>query len=353
MRTIAATSSGSPRRPIGGGAARCAGRAGTPGSPRWLSIVPGTTQFTVMCCGARSSASALVVPARPDYAAMTCARPVAPRWPVRPPMLITVPLPDFTRCGRQACVQTKAASSVLEMTRRQSSSVICSKGASMRTAALLTSASMRPKRATVSSTIAATARGSVTSAMCTAALPPACSIIATVSSACAREVFAFTITAAPPAASARAMARPMLRAPPVTSATFPVSSLPAVIPTLDMRLLVTDRRQPGGERRKEDDDHDEQQHAGDEGHAGEVDVAHRGAGRRHPFHHEEQQPEGRRGVADLERKQHDEAEPGEVEAQRLRQGKEDRRRKQHHGELVHEAAQEEDHADHDPQHAHR
>src|SRR5262245_54431993 len=44
------------------------------------------------------------------------------------------------------------------------------------------------------------------------------------------DVFAFTITAAPPAARERQMARPMFRAPPVTSATFPASSVPGVIP---------------------------------------------------------------------------------------------------------------------------
>src|SRR5438093_5605387 len=242
---------------------------------------------------------------------------------------------------------------MLEMTRRQSSSVICSKGASMRTAALFTSASIRPKRRTVSSTIAATARGSVASAMCSAALPPACSIMATVSSACAREVLAFTMTAAPPAASERAIARPMLRAPPVTSATFPASSLPALIPTLDMRLLVTDRRQPGGDRWKDDDQDNQEQHAADEGHAGEINIAHRGARWRDALHDEEQQAERRRRIADLERQQHDEAEPRQVEAEGLGEREEDRRGEQHHGELVHEAAEEEDHADHDPQHAHR
>src|SRR5437763_3901463 len=246
-----------------------------------------------------------------------------------------------------------APSRTIAITRRQSSIVIFSNGISMRTAALFTSASMRPKRITVASTIAATARGSVTSAMCTAALPPACSIIATVSSACARELLAITMTAAPPAASARAIARPMLRAPPVTSATFPASSSLGFIPTLDMVLLVADRRQPGGERRVDDDEDDEQQHAGNEGHAGEVDVAHRGAGRGDPFHHEQQQPERRRGIADLEREQHDEAEPGEVEAERLGEREENRRGQQHHRELVHEAAEEENDADHHEQHAKR
>src|SRR6185436_13694195 len=107
-------------------------------------------------------------------------------------------------------------------TRRQSSSVICSNGASILTAALFT-------------------------------------------------------TAAPPAASERAMARPMLRAPPVTSATLPASSLPGFIPTLDMllrRFLMTYARQPDGERREGDHQPDQQEHAGDERHASQVDIAH-------------------------------------------------------------------------------
>src|SRR2546428_82185 len=226
---------------------------------------------------------------------------------------------------------------MLDITRRQSSSVICSKGASMRTAALFTSASMRPKRRTVSSTIAATARGSVTSARCNAALPPACSIIAIVSSACAREVLAFTMTAAPPAASERAMARPMLRAPPVTSATLPASSLPALIPMLDMRLLVTYRRQPGGDRWKDNDQCDQEQHARDERHARQVNIAHRGARRRDALHHEEQQAERRRGVADLEREQHDEAQPGQGETQRFGEREEDRRGEHAPAKLADEA----------------
>src|SRR5205823_933664 len=233
-------------------------------------------------------------------AAITCARPVAPRWPVSPPMLITVPPPALIMCGTQAWVQMNAPSSTMEMTLRQSSSLISPNGVSIRTAALFTSASMRPKRFTVASTISATARASLTSATCTAALPPALSIIATVSCACSRDVLAFTITLAPPAASERAMARPMLRAAPVTMATLPASSFPGVIPTFDMRLLMSERRQPCGDRRKNDDQRDQQQHAGDERHAGEIDVAHGRARRRHALQDEEQEAEGRRGVADLQ-----------------------------------------------------
>src|SRR5688572_3417394 len=98
----------------------------------------------------------------------------------------------------------------------------------------------------------------VISAIWIAALPPADSIMPTVFSASLRDVLAFTITAAPPEASARAMARPMLRAAPVTRATLPASSLPAFIPTLlgNGSPLVTDLRQPGRERREQDDESD-------------------------------------------------------------------------------------------------
>src|SRR5262249_14494787 len=341
---------------MGGGARRLSGRSGTPGKPRLLSIVPGTTQFTVMPCGARSSASALVRPASPAFAAITCARPVAPRWPVSPPMLTIAPPPDLARCGTHAWLQRNAASRMLPTTPRHSSSVMRSNGVSMRAAALLISASSRPKRFSVASTSVRTCAGSVRSAMCSAALPPACAISATVSSACARELRGLTITAAPPAASERAMARPMLRAPPVTRATLPASSTPRVMPTVlgnSFLRSMTDPRQPGGERRKNHDHADQQEDAGDEGHAGKIDVLHAGTGRRDAFHDEKQQPERRRRIAHFQRKQHDEAEPGEIEAERLREREEDRRGEQHLRQRVHEAAEEDDHADHDEHHADR
>src|SRR2546425_294342 len=232
VRTIAAISSGSPRRPTGGSERRCCGRSGAPGRPRTVSIVPGTTQLTVMRCGARSSASARVRPASPALAVMTWARPSAPRCAVKPPMLTMVPPPARIRCGRQAWAQRNAPSSTVESTRRHSSKRISANGVSTRTAALFTRKSSRPNSRTAASTIAATAGASVTSAMCSTALPPADLIAASVCSASAREVLALIMTAAPPAASDRAIARPMFRALPVTRATLPASSSPGVIPAL-------------------------------------------------------------------------------------------------------------------------
>ena len=77
---------------MGGTFMRCAGRSGTPGNPRCASIVPGTTQFTVILWGARSIANAFVMPASPAFAVITCAVG-GPLWPVCPPIFTIVPPP--------------------------------------------------------------------------------------------------------------------------------------------------------------------------------------------------------------------------------------------------------------------
>src|SRR5450631_3501575 len=87
--------------------------------------------------------------------------------------------------------------------------------------------SSRPKRSSADFTIAPTQASSVTSARLVKALPPAASIVFTTSRASSCDDLAFTTTAAPASASASAIARPMLRLAPVTSATRPASSLPA------------------------------------------------------------------------------------------------------------------------------
>src|SRR6476646_7260054 len=83
---------------------------------------------------------------------------------------------------------------------------------------------MRPNRSTVALAMALTAAASTTSASATIALPPLPSISLTTDSASARFCRALTTTAAPPAASSSAMARPMLRPAPVITATRPCSS---------------------------------------------------------------------------------------------------------------------------------
>ncbi len=233
MRTTAATSSGSPRRPIGGRPRRSRGLSGAPGRPRTVSMVPGTTQLTVMRRGARSSASARVMPAMPALAAITWARPVAPLCAVRPPIFTIAPPRTRMRCGRQDWVHRNAPSSTVEMTWRHSSSLMSSKGVSLLTAALLTRMSRRPNCLTVASTIFATASGSVTSAKWKAAVPP------------------LDIPVAPPAASEREIARPMFLAPPVTRATFPESSLPGVMPASLMDNPVSARFRGAGAARRE------------------------------------------------------------------------------------------------------
>src|SRR3954454_10301650 len=83
---------------------------------------------------------------------------------------------------------------------------------------------MRPNRSSVAFAMALMAAASTTSASATIALPPLPSISLTTASASARFCRTLTTTAAPPAASSSAMARPMLRPAPVITATRPCSS---------------------------------------------------------------------------------------------------------------------------------
>ena len=85
----------------------------------------------------------------------------------------------------------------------------------------------------------------------------------------------------------------------------------------------------------------------------ELDLGEGGAGRRHALHDEEQQPKGRRGEADLERQEDDDREPDGIEAVVRGEGEEDRHREQHHRELVHEGAQDQQYPEHDKQHPDR
>ena len=109
MRTIAAIVSApaASRRALAisaGLPAGCAGSSRRGASPDRRSAAGcrcarRPTQLTVIRCGARSRASAFVIPASPAFAVTTCARPAAPRCPVSPPMLTIEPPPARAMCG--------------------------------------------------------------------------------------------------------------------------------------------------------------------------------------------------------------------------------------------------------------
>ena len=109
---------------------------------------------------------------------------------------------------------------------RHAPSVISANGCSRRTAALLTKMSIRPNRSAAAAAMRATAGASVTSAMNASARPPPSSISRATALASVSLERALITTAAPAAASSWAIARPMLRAAPVTMATRPSSSFP-------------------------------------------------------------------------------------------------------------------------------
>src|SRR5207237_7021416 len=119
-----------------------------------------------------------------------------------------------------SCVAANVPRKLMSITRSISSSVVSSNVFGMAVPALFTSTSSRPKVAKVFSTAPLTAPTSAASAWIAIALPPASSIALTTAEA-ALPSFAYVIaTLAPSAARRFAMAAPMPREPPVTSATL-------------------------------------------------------------------------------------------------------------------------------------
>src|SRR5512139_688804 len=123
--------------------------------------------------------------------------------------------------------------------------------------ALLTRMSTRPRASRIRFTPASTWAGSLTSSISTIPLPPAASIAARVSRAPASLPTSLTTTVAPSAENASAIARPIPRAEPVTSATFPESRIvpppiPKVIPSTPRTVqgeLSPEERPHGGKLR--------------------------------------------------------------------------------------------------------
>jgi hypothetical protein len=135
----------------------------------------------------------------------------------RPPFL------PVKECGRQACVQRNAPSSTGRENPLPIVQEISANGVSARIAALLTrkSSGRIPDRRFDHRAD----RGRVGDIrVMQRCRPPAARIRSAVSSASLREVRALTITAAPPAAIAHAIARRCCARLPVTRATFPASS---------------------------------------------------------------------------------------------------------------------------------
>ena len=200
---------------------------------RSVAIRPGATRLTVMPRGASSTARPLVRPTSPAFAATTWARSEAPAWAESPPRLMMRPPSGMVAAA--AWAHRNEASRMLAITARQSSKEIAASGASRRTAALLTSTSTGAEGVRRLREQALHLRGighvgehgerrGRRRSRISSATP----------STSARDERAFTTTAAPSSASASAIARPMLRAAPVTSATLPESG-PAVTPDLRAR----------------------------------------------------------------------------------------------------------------------
>src|SRR5256885_8366482 len=115
-------------------------------------------------------------------------------------------------------VARKAPERLVASTCSHSSSSSCIERPSARTPALFTSTSTGPKRCSSSAKSSLTASGSATSPRTDSAWPPAASISETTPAAPSSSVRKFTPTGQPSAASMRAIAAPIPREAPVTSA---------------------------------------------------------------------------------------------------------------------------------------
>src|SRR6266550_3374547 len=133
--------------------------------------------------------------------------------------------PPSRRCRAASCVATNKPRTLMAISFSKSSSENCSMGAKIPVPALFTRISMAPNVPMVLATASRTALVSAASALIASAFPPAASIERTTSLALPGDALYVRATAAPSVASRLAIAAPMLREPPVTSATFPASFL--------------------------------------------------------------------------------------------------------------------------------
>src|SRR6516225_236250 len=129
-----------------------------------------------------------------------------------------LPEPCATIVSATACVQWNTPRRLTSMTASNCASVIFCRRASWVMPALLTSTSMRPKRASVAATIASTCARSVTSTTWPMHAAPSTDAAPTAAAAAATSCTSHATTLAPSRANFRAVARPMPWAAPVTTA---------------------------------------------------------------------------------------------------------------------------------------
>lgn len=180
-----------------------------------VSTNPGHTAFTVTPVAASSAASARVSPTSACFDAQYAdvyAYPVSPAFDAT---FTTRPHPASTIAGTSARHSTNGAVTFTAIVDAHASSVVRESGALGATPALLISTSTRPTRAATSASAASIeARSARSHAIATPSAPP----IDAATSSSSLRVRPVTTTRYPARPSALAMARPMPRPPPVTSA---------------------------------------------------------------------------------------------------------------------------------------
>ena len=128
-----------------------------------VSVGPGQMALTVMPYRATSRAMVLPNPMIPALQAEYTASPVDPTLPASEEMLTMRPVWRSTIEGSTALVIRMGPRRLMSMSRSQRSSSVCRNGASRSHPALLTSASIGPRAATISSMQRLTSPASVMS----------------------------------------------------------------------------------------------------------------------------------------------------------------------------------------------
>src|SRR6202044_2757212 len=233
--TSAATSSTVPYR-LSAVFATC-GVAQSPAAGfRSVSIGPGCTLFTVIPRLPTSLDNPWVnILTAPFVAEYGTSPGVWTRSPTAEPMLMMRP-PSFM-CFRAACVVANTPRMLMASIRSISSSVVSSNVFGLAVPALFTSTSSRPKVAAALSTAPLAALASAASAWIATAFPPLSSIALTTAEAAAASLAYVMATLAPSAASRFAIAAPIPREPPVTSAIFPSRFLDMLLPSVSVLVF--------------------------------------------------------------------------------------------------------------------
>src|SRR3954463_2482043 len=192
-----------------------------------VSMPPGCTELQRILSAPYSIAATLVMPRTPNLLAVYAPQNTVPASPSVEEMLTIEPPPARFIAGMTVFIPRKTPIRLTSMTCRNSSRGVLAISLNFRMPALLTSTSTLPSSRSVCSTTDCHSSSDVTSRCTKRTRSPSSSASALPSSSSPSAA----TTLAPSACSRRTSAAPIPRAPPLTSATLPVSRPATPVPS--------------------------------------------------------------------------------------------------------------------------